>query len=514
MGYKQARLRRLNGARTSGTRDYVLYWMQIYRRLERNHALDYALWCAEKLGKPLVVYEGLRLDYPWASRRLHRFALEGMAENAARCAELGLSYWPFVEEKKGGGRGLLRRLAERAALVVTDDFPCFIVPAQSAALAGKVDVPVIAVDSSSIVPLALLGPPVAAAAHLRPRVHKAFAEAWPHLAAPEPAVSGVAGRTVAAPFDVWAAGEVSEFVEGLPLDASVPPVAVTPGGSKAARERLDSFIEDRLQGYAEHRSEPRAPAEGHASGLSPYLHFGHISIEEVVERVLATTGHWTPEELRIHSRGKRQGFFCDDPDVNSFLDEALTWRDVGFNWLRARREDAEGLERALPSWALATLGAHGGDDRPHLYSAEELEDGQTHDELWNAAQRELVATGTIQNYLRMLWGKKVLEWSPSPAEAYRVLVHLNNKYALDGRDPNSYTGILWCFGLFDRPWAPERRVFGRVRYMSSENTARKFKLGSYFRYVEALPTIEAVRSGRSSRAVPRGDAGRPAGGRG
>jgi deoxyribodipyrimidine photo-lyase len=405
--------------------------------------------------------------------------------------------------------------------VVTDDFPCFIVPAQSAALARKVDVPVITVDSSSVVPISLLGPPVAAAAHLRPRIHKAFAEAWSHRAASEPGVSRAARGTVSAPFEVWAPSDVGEFVNDLPLDSTVPPVTATPGGAEAARERLASFVRHRLGGYAERRSEPRAPGEGHASGLSAYLHFGHISIEEVAEVALGTTGDWTPEELRIHNRGKREGFFCDDPDVNSFLDEALTWRDVGFTWHRARGEDARSLETALPSWALQTLGAHADDERPHLYSMDELEAGQTHDELWNAAQRELVTTGTIHNYLRMLWGKKVLEWSPSAAEAYRVLEHLNNKYALDGRDPNSYSGILWCFGLFDRPWAPERKIFGRVRYMSSANTARKFRLGPYYRYVEGLPPIEAVRTGqtgipprgRPSGAPPDDDEPRPGGAR-
>ena len=169
---------------------------------------------------------------------------------------------------------------------------------------------------------------------------------------------------------------------------------------------------------------------------------------------------------------------------------------MGFHWHRSRRDDAMSLELALPAWAKETLGAHAGDPRRHVYTLDELENGQTHDPLWNAAERELVATGMIHNYLRMLWGKKVIEWSPSPAEAYRTLEHLNN--ALDGRDPNSYTGILWCFGLFDRPWPPERKVFGSVRYMSSENTARKFDLESYFAYVERLPTIEAVRSGRGA----------------
>jgi deoxyribodipyrimidine photo-lyase len=491
MGYKAARLTRLNDARANSRGDYVLYWAQIFRRLERNHALDYAVECSRALAKPLVVYEGLRLDYPWASQRLHRFILEGMAANARRAKELGLNYWPFVETEQGQGRGLLRRLAERACVVVTDEYPGFIVPAQSAALARKVSVPVFAVDSNSVVPLALLGSAASAAAHLRPRIHKAFAEAWPHRAEAVLRVPEVARRRVSTPFDAWDAGDVAAFVESLPLDASVPAVRSTPGGGPAARSRLRQFLQRRLRGYAEHRSQPRSLEEGRASGLSPYLHFGHISIEEVAEAVLGAS--WTPDELRVHNRGRREGFFCDDPDVNSFLDEALTWRDLGLHWHRMRRADAERLETALPSWALETLGAHAGDPRPWLYTPEQLEAGETHDPLWNAAQTELVATGTMHNYLRMLWGKKVLEWSPSPAEAYRTLEHLNNKYALDGRDPNSYTGILWCFGLFDRPWAPERKVFGRVRYMSSESTARKFDLKPYYAYVEGLPTIAEVR---------------------
>jgi deoxyribodipyrimidine photo-lyase len=419
-----------------------------------------------------------------------------MAANAARAAEVGLNYWPFVERVRGEGRGLLRRLAERACLVVTDDFPCFIVPAQAEALARQADVAVFAVDSNSVVPLSVLGPAVSAAAHLRPRIHKAFAEAWAHRAAPEPELPAGARGRIDPPFEAWRAPpDLAAFVDALPLDP-LAPVATRRGGAPAARARLRAFVANQLRGYAKDRSEPRSPDEGHASGLSPYLHFGHLSIEEVAEAVLATTGRWTPDELRVHCRGKREGYFTDDPDVNAFLDEALTWRDVGLNWHRHRRADAASLERALPPWALATLGAHASDPRPHVYTAEELEAAATHDPLWNAAQRELVAAGSIHNYLRMLWGKKVLEWSPSPAEAYRTLEHLNNKYALDGRDPNSYTGILWCFGLFDRPWAPERKVFGTVRYMSSDNTARKFDLASYYRYVEELPGIEAARAGR------------------
>jgi deoxyribodipyrimidine photo-lyase len=482
---RQARLRRLNPHRTNAAGHYVLYWAQMSRRLSHNHALDYALRCADELRKPLVVYEGLRLDYPWASRRLHRFVLEGMRDNARDAQWLGVNYWPFVETPDRPARGLVARLAERACLVVTDDFPCFIVPGQSEALAARASVPVFAVDSNGIVPLSLLQPAVYAAAHLRPRIHKAFAEAWAHRASAEPALA--ARARVDPPFEPWQADDLDAFLTSLPVDDSVAPVAGTVGGTSAGRARLKTFAAERLRGYAESRSKPAAPADGRASGLSPYLHFGHLSIEEVVAEVLATTGEWTPDELRIHHRGKREGFFTDDPDVNGFLDEALTWRDVGFQWHWTRRKDTERLETALPPWALGTLRAHASDARAFTYPLEEWEAGATHDPLWNAAQRELVATGTIHNYLRMLWGKKVIEWSRSPEDAYATLVHLNNKYALDGRDPNSYTGILWCFGLFDRPWAPERKVLGTIRYMSSENTAKKFRVQPYLDYVASLP---------------------------
>jgi deoxyribodipyrimidine photo-lyase len=495
--YNQARLRRLGEHKTNSEGDYVLYWIQQCRRLERNHALDYAVRCATELARPLVVFEGLRLTYPWASQRIHRFVLEGMRDNARAAERLGLNYWPFVETAARPGRRLLVELASRASLVVTDDFPCSLTPVQTEVLAARVDVPVFAVDGNGLIPLRLLGPPVSAAAQLRPRWHKAIAEAWSHRSDERRALAGAAGRTVEPPFEPWAAADLDGFCADLPLDATVPAVHGTTGGRESALARLREFVRLRLRGYAERRSVPSAPEHGHASGLSPYLHFGHISIEEVAEAVLdagSRRAPWTPDELAVQQRGRREGYFTGDADVNSFLDEALIWRDLAFHWHLHRRAQVDSLITALPPWALQTLGAHARDRRTHLYRIDEWEGGATHDPLWNAAQRELVATGTIHNYLRMLWGKKVLEWSAGPEEAYQTLVQLNNKYALDGRDPNSWAGILWCFGLFDRPWGPERQTFGTVRYMSSENTARKFRLGPYYEYVTSLPTIEGVRA--------------------
>ncbi|HVK11423.1 MAG TPA: deoxyribodipyrimidine photolyase [Gemmataceae bacterium] len=510
--FNTPRARPVNDRPPARDRAYVLYWMQAYRRLDRNHALDYAVAAAKAWAKPLVVYEGLRLDYPWASGRHHAFMLEGMAANAKAAKMLGVNYWPFVETPDRPARGLLRKLAANACLVVTDDYPAFIVPGQTAALADRVDVPVTAVDGNSLVPLAHLGPAVSAAAHLRPRIHKAFADAWAHRAAAEPDLPQPLRTKIDPPFEPWDPSvKVDAFIGGLPIDQSVGRVPGVTGGCVAGRKVLATFLADKLPRYGEGRNAPDDPDATAQSRLSPYLRHGHVSIQEVAEGVLGDD--WEPGMLNPAQRGKREGYFHPDANVNSFLDEALTWRDVGYHW-HYRRNEALGARAAewkavdgvkvpayfdlastLPEWAKATLTKHAKDSREFTYSLGEWEAATTHDELWNAAQKELVATGRIHNYLRMLWGKKVLEWSRTPEEAYLVLEHLNNKYAIDGRDPNSYTGVLWTFGLFDRPWAPERPVFGTVRFMSSGNTAKKFKLDGYYEYVERVTNPGRPRAG-------------------
>lgn len=511
--FNDARVRHLNAAPVRPRARYVLYWMQMFRRLDHNHALDYAIAVAKHLKKPLVIYEALKLNYPWASARIHSFALDGMQSNARRARELGLNYWPFVETPDEPGRGLVKKLAADAAMIVTDDYPAFIVPAHNRAIA-TLDLAVHAVDANGVVPLSLLGKPVAAAAHLRPRMHKLFAESWENRSKTEPEFDGLVKEKVAAPFEPWdSTVNVLRFVANLSVDQSVAPVLDVIGGTIHGRERLREFVRSKLPRYAEERSQPDHPDRNSSSGLSAHLHFGHLGIEEVIAATLNANGPWDAELINPKTRNK-DDFFCRDANVNSYLDEAIVWRDIGHHWSAERgMRSAElktkswqtgetpsfnfetmdfsplsrgTLETVLPPWAWATLSKHAGDRREFVYSLEQFESADTHDELWNAAQLELVKTGRIHNYLRMLWGKKVLEWSASPEEAYRVLEHLNNKYALDGRDPNSYSGILWCFGLFDRPWPPEREVFGNIRFMSSANTAKKFKLAGYFAYVSKL----------------------------
>ena len=261
-------------------------------------------------------------------------------------------------------------------------------------------------------------------------------------------------------------------LDSLPIDHQVA-VAPIAGGSKVANTVLRSFLTQRLSGYIEDRNEPGKAA---TSGLSPYLHFGHISAHEVFDRIVKSE-EWTPQHLATKANGSREGWWGCSPSAEALLDQVVTWRELGYNFA-SHRDDYDRYE-SLPEWAQKTLSKHSMDRREHLYSLEEFENSRTHDPLWNAAQRQLVREGGIHNYLRMLWGKKILEWVDTPEEALAVMIELNNKYGLDGRNPNSYSGIFWILGRYDRAWGPERKVFGTVRYMSSSNTARKHNVKSY-----------------------------------
>jgi deoxyribodipyrimidine photo-lyase len=277
----------------------------------------------------------------------------------------------------------------------------------------------------------------------------------------------------------WPAATLKElaapaaFAATLPVDPRAAPVGSFTAGPTAARRQLETFLDHGLEHYAADRNAPDGQA---TSGLSPYLHFGHISTHEIFSTLAART-KWSTRKLKRPATGSREGWWGADANAEAFLDQLVTWRELGFN-MCAHDPDYDRYE-SLPEWARKTLARHADDPRPVLYSRKQLVNARTQDQLWNAAQRQLFTEGTIPNYLRMLWGKKILEWSATPEDALTTMIDLNNTYALDGRDPNSYSGIFWILGRYDRPWGPERPVFGTVRYMSSENTARKLKVRSY-----------------------------------
>jgi deoxyribodipyrimidine photo-lyase len=436
----ELRLTHANDRPVRARGDHVLYWMIAARRASWSFALDHALALAKQLGRPLLVLEALRAGYPWASDRLHRFVLDGMVDNAKAFARAGLTYVSYVEPEPGAGKGLVEALAKRACAIVTDEYPAFFLPRMVAALAARVDVRLDVVDGCGVYPLRAFGKPFVTA--------RSFRRAWHELPHELPAarlrVPRVA-KDAEVPGAILRRWRSATAIEDIPIDHAVAPVPYA-GGSVAAREVLEAFVAERLPRYAE-RNHPDADA---ASGLSPYLHFGHISPHEIVERV----GH-----------------------AAEFLDELITWRELAFNFSFHRR-DVDRLS-ALPAWAQATLAKHARDPRPVRYTLDEMAEARTYDPVWNAAQNQLLVEGRIHNYLRMLWGKKILEWTASPKQALATMIELNNRYAVDGRDPNSYAGILWTLGLFDRPWGPERKIFGTVRYMSSTATVKKLRMKRY-----------------------------------
>jgi deoxyribodipyrimidine photo-lyase len=459
-------------------RSFVLYWMTAARRASWNFSLDAAVEWARELEKPLLVLEALRCDYPWASDRHHAFVLDGMRDNADAFARHPVTYYPYVEPSPGAGKGLLAALSRHAAVVITDDYPAFVIPGQIAAAAHQIDVRVEQVDSNGLLPMYAASRAYPTAYAFRRFLQKTLAAHLPYQPARDPLRSARGPAPVIPPAISrrWKPG-IPATLQHLPIDHSVGATGQR-GGTRAARTQLKVFIESRLEHYGDRRVDA---VDGSTSGLSPYLHFGHISAHEVFAAVMRHAG-WLGD-VPSRGSGAKAGWWGVNPAADAFLDELVTWRELGFN-MCAYRPDYDRYE-SLPDWARATLDDHRRDPRPHRYSRTAFEAAATHDPLWNAAQRQLVRDGRIHSYLRMLWGKKVLEWSRSPREALEILIDLNNKYALDGRDPNSYSGIFWVFGRYDRPW-PEREIFGQVRYMSSSNTARKLRVSAYVaRYADA-----------------------------
>ncbi len=463
--------------------DYVLYWMIANRRPTYNFALERAVEVAVELGRPLVILEALRHGYRWACDRFHGFILDGMADNRRAFPDRAVTYYPFVETPEHPGSGLLERLAADACAVVTDDFPCFFLPRMLDAVADRLDVALEAVDANGLLPMRGTDKMYKRAYDYRRYLHRTLLDGLPD----KPAADPLADTDLPEPHQLsdeiatqWPPADDTWFdaddrpLDNLPIDHTIEPHSDLVGGPEAARSRLDEFIADSVDDYHERRNDLTDEA---SSGLSPYLHFGHIATQRIFEAIVDDED-WSIRNLDDDRIGKREEFWGLDPGPEAYLDQLLTWRELGFNRCALDPDGYDDYD-TLPEWARQTLEDHACDPRPHVYSLEEFERGRTHDELWNAAQHQLVTTGTMHNYLRMLWGKKILHWTESPRRALEVMIELNNKYATDGRDPNSYNGIFWVLGRFDRPWGPERDIFGKIRYMTTKSTRRKFDVDNY-----------------------------------
>ncbi len=431
----------------------VVYWMQRAQRAVDNPALDIAIEAGNALKKPAVAYLGIVPFYPNANLRHYDFLAQGIPDLAKRLEKRGVGF-------------VLRRYPDhtlinfcheaRPSLVVGDENPMREPERWRLIAADRLRVPLWTVDADVIVPSKLLQKEQYAARTIRPHIRALLDEFLVPLANPKAEVPWTRpkGLQSLVPGD--------NLLEGFPADGAIQPVSTFRGGTAEAFRVLSRFVSERLKGYAVNRNRPELDG---TSRISPYLHFGQIGPHTVA---LVVKGAEAPRE-----------------DRDAFLEEMIVRRELAINFVRFNR-DYDRLESCEP-WALRTLKEHRRDEREYLYSERQLENAETHDPLWNAAEKQMVVGGWMHGYLRMYWAKKIIEWTRSPDEAYDIAVNLNDRYELDGRDPNGYAGIAWAIGgKHDRAWGPERPVYGKIRYMSYASTSRKFDCKAYIQCVEDL----------------------------
>lgn len=434
---RQLGLREANGGR------HILYWMQQAQRAHDNHALEWALREANARSLPLAVVFVLTPGYPQASRRHYRFMLSGLAETQAAIEKRGIPFfWRLGEPVES-----VAALARDAALLIVDKGYTRPQVAWRAALPQALPCPIIEIESDVVVPVAVASPKREySAATLRAKL---LPQLERYLVPLKSTKLNVESSRLVLPGsrERLDPNSLCPQLSPGPSEAALP----LPAGFAAAKARLDHFCRVLLPSYAEHRNDPLSAA---TSMLSPYLHFGQIS------------------PLTVALRAKRE-----DPALTAeFLEELIVRRELAINYVHYTPDyDRYG---ALPAWAQATLAKHAKDRRPYVYDYESLCQGRTHDPYWNTAQGQLVREGRMPGYMRMYWGKKILEWSATPEDGFANAILLNDRFALDGRDPNGYAGVAWCFGLHDRPWQ-ERPIFGMVRYMNAAGLRRKFRMEEY-----------------------------------
>ena len=430
---------------------YVLYWMQQSQRAEYNDALNVAIREANRADLPLLVAFGLTDAYPEANLRHFQFMLEGLRDVEAALRQRGIG----MVLRLGSPPEVALTLGHDAALIVCDVGYTRHQRDWRHKVSREADCRVLQVESDAVVPVTVVSDKAEYAARtIRPRITRHLER---YLVLPRsPGLKHRAADLQVPGLDL---ADTARVLRRLDIDRSVAPVdPFFKGGTKAAKKRLRRFIQHHLGHYNDHRNQPQTDDVSH---MSPYLHFGHIS----------------PVYLALKIRDAREG---QGIDRAAYLEELIVRRELALNFVHYTPD----YDRyaCLPDWARKSLAEHAEDLRPHGYDREALEAAKTHDPYWNAAMQEMRATGFMHNYMRMYWGKKILEWSASPEEAFVTTLALNNKYFLDGRDPNSFAGVAWIFGKHDRAWF-ERPIFGKIRYMAASGLERKCDIRAYVRKI-------------------------------
>ncbi|MCX7697602.1 MAG: deoxyribodipyrimidine photo-lyase [Bacteroidales bacterium] len=432
---------------------YVLYMMEASIRASFNFALEYAIKEANLLSKPLVVAFSLTDVYPFSNQRYYRFLIESLLDVRNKLRQRGISFYII----RGKYTDVVSKLLPHACMVVLDRNYLKAQRNWRKQIASMAEQPVVEIESDVVYPIELVANKKVPYAYLyRQKVAK-----LPPLYRIAFDYYDLAIKT-SVDIPSWDLDTPADYLRELKIDKTISTVEqFFVGGETVAQKLLKIFKESSFHHYHDKRSDPSLEMQ---SNLSPYLHFGNISPLDILQQLRDLAGE-------------------DDPNWKSFFNEVVIWRELARNyvWYNSNYHDFNGL----PNWSKDTLLLHMNDKRPYNYSLDELEHAKTHDNFWNAAQLELLKTGKMHNYMRMYWAKKIIEWTTSPQIAFDICCYLNDKYELDGRDPNGYASIAWCFGAFDKPW-PERAIFGKIRYMSEKSLARKFDMNSYVRKINLL----------------------------
>jgi deoxyribodipyrimidine photo-lyase len=449
---QDTRVRQLNDFDIRMYADYVLYWMQQSQRAEVNHALEYSILQANRLGIGVVVAFGLMDDYPEANLRHYTFMLEGLTETQALLKKRGI----HMAVRRGSPPDVALELGQHAAMIVCDRGYLKHQRLWRNKVARKAACSVVQVESDVIVPLETVSPKAEYAARtLRPKIQKHLDD---YLIELKPVK--VQHSTVDISLNGLEWKRPADILAVLKIDRTVSDVTgFFKGGTSRAKKIFSNFVRSRLKNYEKNHNQPQTDDISH---MSVYLHFGQIS----------------PLYLSLKINKADHG---SDSDKAAFLEELIVRRELAANFVYYHR-NYDNFD-CLPEWAKHTLNDHRKDRRPYIYTRRQLEDAKTHDPYWNAAMQEMKHTGFMHNYMRMYWGKKILEWSSSPELAFRNTLAINNKYFLDGRDPNSYAGVAWIYGVHDRAW-PQRPVYGKVRCMMASGLERKCDIRGYVSKVE------------------------------
>ena len=455
-------LERLTSRRTEiaedGAREFVLYWMRTAVRAHENAALDVALEVANRLGLPVLVYHGLDERYPYASDRFHTFILEGARDVQAELEERGILYALNVRRVGHREDDALEKLAERAALVVTEEMPIDPLQGLTERVASRLGstTPLVTVDTACVIPMPLMRKGYDRAFAFRKATADLLAA---RLTRPWNEVDQEVSfeDRPALPFEPVdiASAHIPELIATCDIDHGVGPVPHTRGGSRAGYARWESFRTRHLPKYHKRRNDP-SDLEA-VSRMSAYLHFGHVAPTRIA----------------------REAAMFESDGSDKYIDELIVWREMAYHYCYHSKGVALDSMEALPGWASASLAAHEADERPVIYTREALERGTTGDTIWNLGQRSLLTHGELHNNFRMTWGKMVLNWRETAAQALEMIIDLNHRYALDGRDPASYGGILWCLGQFDRPFKPDQPIFGQVRAYDTASYASRKRIDDY-----------------------------------